>query len=180
MSDYQTGYLLGFVVVLVLIVAVYFIFRKRRGGQGSMKGEYDERQQLLRGSAYKACAFSYMLEMAILLFLEGMQVDLPLTRGALYAIFFLLPIGIFAVMCIRKDAYIGIRSNLKQFITIGGIIVIVEIFVTIRYCVAGEMIVNGKLTANCLAPGLAILFFVVLATLLIHERQLAAESGEDE
>ena len=159
MSDYQTGYLLGFVVVLVLIVAVYFIFRKRRGGQGSMKGEYDERQQLLRGSAYKACAFSYMLEMAILLFLEGMQVDLPLTRGA---------------------AYIGIRSNLKQFVTIGGIIVIVEIFVTIRYCVAGEMIVNGKLTDNCLAPGLAILFFVVLATLLIHERQLAAESGEDE
>ena len=131
MSDYQTGYLLGFVVVLVLIVAVYFIFRKRRGGQGSMKGEYDERQQLLRGSACKACAFSYMLEMAVLLFLEGMQVDLPLTRGALYAIFFLLPIGIFAVLCIHKDAYIGIRSNLKQFITIGGIIVIIPVLIAL-------------------------------------------------
>ena len=179
MSDYQSGYLLGVVAALALALAAYVISRKVRGaGKPGMKGEYDERQLLARGMIFRRCCFVYMVELAALMLLEGLQADIPLTRGALYAIFFLLPIGIFATGCIAKDAYIGLKSNMKQFVILGAVITVIEIIVTFRYCMAGEMIKDGKLTDSCLAPGLVILYLAIAAALFIHGRQESAEEDE--
>jgi hypothetical protein len=174
MSSYQWGYVTGAAAVILLAVVVFYLFR-RKGG--SMKGEYDERQLAIRGRAYRLATFIYIAEFGLLLVFEGMKAELPLTRGAMYAIFLLIPIGVFAVWCILHDAYIGIQSNVGRFFLLSGFICLIEAFVTVRYCMEGEMIRDGKLTDSVLAPAIMVLFGVVAVTLLIRQRQVRLEDS---
>ena len=168
---------------LAVIILIYTIIRvSRKNGAVSAKGEYDERQMVIRGRGYKLGCILYMIEFAFLMFSDGCGIDLPLTNGAQYSIMFFLPIGAFSVYCIMKDAYIGIRNDIRRFIILSAIIVIVDIVSTVAQIAGGAMIAEGKLTNACITPACGLLFLVVLLSLLIRNSQIKAEerSGNEE
>ena len=150
---------------------------KKDGKHTSAKGEYDERQERIRGRGYKLSFFAYMMEFALLMFCDGVELELPLTNGAIYAIMFLLPICIFVVYCISKDAFIGVKNNMKRFIIIAVAVLIADIASTAAQSLDGAMIVDGKLTSACIAPASAVLFLIVLIALLVRNHQIKAEEG---
>ena len=169
-------YVAMFLAIIAIVYAITYTMR-RGGKHTSVKGEYDERQERIRGRGYKISFFAYMIEFAILLFSDGVELELPLTNGAMYAIMFILPICIFVVYSISKDAFIGVRNNIKSFIAIAVVVLIVDIASTIAQSIAGAMIVDGKLTSACIAPATGVLFLVVLIALLIRNKSIKAEEG---
>ena len=62
---------------------------------------------------------------------------------------------------------------------LSGFICLIEAFVTVRYCMEGEMIRDGKLTDSVLAPAIMVLFGVVAVTLLIRQRQVRLEDSAE-
>ena len=169
-------YIAMFLAVIAIIYAIAYTMKKH-GKRTSAKGEYDERQERIRGRGYKISFFAYMIEFALLMFSDGVELELPLTNGAIYAIMFVLPICIFVVYCISKDAFIGVRNNIKRFITIAVVVLIIDIASTIVQSIDGAMIVDGKLTSACIAPATVVLFLVVLIALLVRNNQIKAEEG---
>ena len=169
-------YVALFLAVIAIIYAIAYAMKKD-GRHTSAKGEYDERQERIRGRGYKISFFAYMIEFALLMFRDGLELELPLTNGAMYAIMFVLPICIFVVYCISKDAFIGVKNNIKRFIAIAVVVLVADIASTIAQSVAGAMIVDGKLTSACIAPTTGVLFLVVLIALLVRNNQIKAEEG---
>ena len=169
----------GFLAVIVVIYVLIRVSRKK--GNISAKGEYDERQELIRGRGYKLGCILYMIEFGFLIFADGLRLDLPLTSGALYVILWLLPIGVFSVYCIVNDAYIGVRNDLNRFMMIAAVIVVIDIISTAAQIAGGKLIADGKLTSACITPACGLLFLAVLISLSVRNRQLkAAERSGDE
>ena len=169
-------YVAMFLAVIAIIYAALFTMKKD-GKRASAKGEYDERQERIRGIGYKILSFAYMIEFVFLMFSNGVELELPLTNGAMYAIMFVLPICIFVVYCISKDALIGVRNNIKRFVAIAVVALVSDIASTIAQTVNGVMIVDGKLTSAFIAPATGVLFLVVLIALLVRNNQIKAEEG---
>ena len=161
---------------LAVIILIYAIIRlSRKNGARSAKGEYDERQMEIRGRGYKLCSILYMIELGFLMFSDGLEIDLPLTNGALYAIMFCLPIGFFSVYCIMNDAYIGVRNDINRFIVLAAVIVVMDLASTIVQINHGALVKDGKLTSACITPACGLLFLAILLSLLIRNCQIKAE-----
>ena len=143
------------------------------------KGEYDERQELIRGKGYRISFFLYSFEFALLMFMDNMDDSLPMTYGAFYAIAFMLPICVFVIYCISKDAFVGITTNIIQYILLVAFIALVDIAVTIVMIIQGKLIVGGKLTSACITPVCGVLFLIVLVMLLVRNSNVQAEKGTD-
>ena len=170
-------YVAMFLAVIAIVYAAVFTMKKG-GKHTSAKGEYDERQEIIRGRGYKISFFTYMIEFALLMFSDGMELELPLTNGAMYAIMFVLPVCIFIIYCISKDALIGVGNNIKRFVAIAVVALVSDIAGTIAQAVNGVMIVDGKLTGACITPATGVLFLVVLIALLVRNSLINVTEGE--
>jgi hypothetical protein len=165
-----------FLAVIAIIYAIIYT-GKKSGRRTSAKGEYDERQDRIRGRGYRISFFAYMIEFAALMFIDGADLRLPLTDGAMYAIMFLIPICIFVVYCISKDAFVGVGNRINHFIALAAAVLVVSAASTIAQAARGEMIVDGKLTGACITPAYGLLFLVVLISLSVKNIQKKAEEG---
>ena len=159
-----------------VIILLYVLIRAaRKKGTVSAKGEYDERQLVIRGRGYKLAVVLYMIEFGFLMFSDGLEITLPLTNGALYAVMFFLPIGVFSVFCIMNDAYVGVRNDIRRFIILSAVIIVVDLVCTILRIADGTLIAEGKLTNAGITPACGLLFLAVLLALLIRSSQIKAE-----
>ena len=143
------------------------------------KAEYDERQKLIRGKGYRISFFLYSFEFALLMFMDNMDDSLPMTYGAFYAIAFILPICVFVIYCISKDAFVGITTNIIQYI------LLVAFHSTGRYCgyysydhtreTDSRRKTHERLHYTCMR----VLFLIVLVMLLVRNSNVQAEKGTD-
>lgn len=112
-------YLAGILCGLLFGALAYLIKRK----VSNTSCEYDERQMACRGIAFQAGFFTMLLAgMVVALtswagFLPGEA--LPWHMGAL-----LLGVGVFAVVAIRRDAYVGFQERPKKFFFLGGFFIV--------------------------------------------------------
>lgn len=166
------------VIFTALFIFIYIIIRKIRSDGGQLKGTYDERQLLARGRAFQSGLLVCLLEFAFLLLRENMHWSLPMTDEALYSLMFLFPIGFVSVLCIQKDAYIGVRSNLSGYIRLCVLVILIDAIVTFLH--VKDLIVDGKLTGDILTPGTGLLFLIMLSALLLRKAALRKEEERDE
>ena len=169
-----------FLAVAAVISAIIYAVKKKNGSYTSVKGEFDERQELIRGRGYKIAFVLCMIEFVLIMFIEEMEISLPLTYGAIYAIAFVTPVCAFVVYCISKDAFVGIKNNIRRFIPLAVIITLIDIASTVVRIVDGELIVDGKLTGACITPACGVLFLTVLVSLLVKSSVKAEEGNGDE
>ncbi|MCR4694937.1 MAG: hypothetical protein K5773_06415, partial [Pseudobutyrivibrio sp.] len=157
MNDYQYGVVAGLVTVFVIAVIIGVLIRKINGGH-TMKGEYDERQILARGKGYRIGFLFYMFEMVVMLIISSLELTLPFTDSALYAILFILPIGTTSVYFILNDAYMGLNSNKKFYIRLSIVVAVANLITFGEEVITGGCFEKGKLSGNILNLGVAILF----------------------
>lgn len=111
-------YLVGILCGLLFGALAYLIKQK----VSNKSCEFDERQMACRGIAFQAGFFTMLLAgMVVALtswagFLPGEA--LPWHVGAL-----LLGVGVFAVVAIRRDAYVGFQERPRKFFFIGSVFV---------------------------------------------------------
>ena len=176
---HNVAYIAGIICGLLICVVIGVVFRLRQGKTGGRgKVEYDERQIVARGKAYKAGFFTTLFYS--LLFFALSVTEIPFFQsvtGMLAGVF--LGIAVFAVTAIRHDAYLGLNEKKGSFLVLGVIVTLANLVSGVVAGMDGELMMDGQLTHRCLNPMAGVLFLVIVVALLLHDRK-AGEAEEEE
>lgn len=119
------AYVAGFIVGVLMVALVGFLVNKLATGKfGMKKCEFDERQNLAKGLAYRDGFWTLFIGIFALLIIgrlipEYIAVKINVDPFALYStlvtIFCFLGITVFLISSIMRDAYVGINQNKKRW-----------------------------------------------------------------
>ena len=171
-------YYLGFVVGLVIAAAIVYVLR-RRIKQKFGKTEYDERQKAVRGECYQVAFWTlvgYLAVNGIFSMLTGIVWAEPFIMSMTGA---LLAIGVFVVLCIRKDAYFTMNEQPKFYKRLFLVMTPIVAGTGLVSILSGEssFIENGQLTSEVINFEVALMLLAVLIAL--HTRKEPQEDMED-
>lgn len=175
MSEFSLGKMIGVasgIAVGLIIVILYRLFVVKK----KCANEYDERQIIARGKAYKASFFT-MLIGSTLVALFGSYIKTVI--GIPTQIVCVLAIGImvYAIYSIVKDAYIGLNESAVRFMIIGFLLGIVNIIGGIRFLTTGTVDLASEDPTSILNLILGTMLLAVSSALFIKTR--LADKEED-
>jgi len=158
-----------FGLILALLIAKY------ANTDGKCKTEYDERQKIVRGDAYKYAFWTLIVSLGVLTLVD-LAMDIKIQFSIISFVLIILAILVLSVYCIFKGAYWGQNSNKKRYIIVliaGGLL---NFFVAVAAIVNGEMLIDGKMQPQFLNLLCGVLMTIVGVAIAINSRQ----SGEEE
>lgn len=172
--EYRLGVALGLAAGIAAgVLVVVLLFKKR-----ILDCTFDERQERARGVAFKYGFFALMFS----IILYGM-LDMALGRwcDAMAGASLCLCAGItvFAVTCIVKDAYLSLKENPRNIMTLFAVISVVNIAFGAVHILDGDMVENGILTFRCTNLVVGLMTTVVLAVYIVNFL-LSRRDGEAE
>ena len=176
----NTSYVLGMILGVVIALAVLLILWKAKGT--SLKGKYDERQELVRGRGYKYAFFTIVILVFLYMIVDmlGITDMMPFTHSSLAIAILFIGVMVYAVYCIRNDAYFGIGQNRRTYCILLGFIIVLNLLSAVMN-LRDEPFEGGKLALGpCMQILCVITFGVVLISLLIKGREDGAEDDDDE
>lgn len=171
--SYHFGLLLGMLTgMLAGIVLVAILFKKK-----VLDMHFDERQELARGKAFQygfltlvVCLYAYgATELAI-----GHWCDV--LAGVTICI--ALSMGVFAVTCICRNAYLSLREKPKQIITAFAILSAVNLGFGAMSLLDGTLTEDGVLTFWAVNPIAGVLTLFILIVYIVRNR--LCRNGKDE
>lgn len=157
--------MMGVVIGVVLCVILYAIAQK----DNSLKQNYDERQELLRGRGATYGLYTMMFLNLALFLLETAGVCLPMSTGL--ALFFSVLIGgsVWAVYCIWKDAYFALNQKANVFIGVFLVMGVINLIIGIDAFLDGVAIQNNQLTLRSMNLFCAIMIIVICGALILKK-----------
>lgn len=174
MNDYAMGLGLGMIVAL----GVYGIFAlaARRKKDGCAQ-QYDERQLAAQGKAAKAAMYTHMVYAGVCIaFSAGWS---PAWLDVPTAIFFgvALSVGVYAVICVLRDAYFNISRSPRATLILLGSMAAAEFLVAGRRIEEEGLLPDGKLR---MTVGMSLACGAVLAVVLVTALiKLAADKRQE-
>lgn len=176
-TEYAAGLAFGIVTALIIFLVIWK-FSKKAG----MKGNFDERQELVRGRGYKYAFFIVVILLTLELLAESFNAFdiLPLTRTL--TLFFILLTGVmvYALYCIRNDSYFGVGTDARTYKAVMWIVIVCNAISGFTGLKDGA-IVDGKLAFGpCASLLFCAAFAVILISLSLKNKASEEESAEDE
>jgi len=171
-------YYLGFVVGLVIAAAIVYVLR-RRIKQKFGKTEYDERQKAVRGECYKVAFWllvGFLALNGMFCTLTGIEWADPFVMSMTGV---LLAIGVFVILCIRKDAYFTMNEQPRFYKRL--FLVMIPIVggsaVAAMWEEGVSLVENGRLCTEIVNFEVALMLLAILIAL--HTRKEPQEDMED-
>lgn len=173
--EYRIGMACGlFLGLLAGVGLVALLFKKK-----VLDMYFDERQERVRGVAYKygfvALAVS-IFAYGILETLLGRWCDTLV--GCTLCV--CLAMVVFAVVCIRKDAYLSLYEKPKSVMVTFAVISVVNLLIGLTDGLQGQLVADGVLTFHAVNPICGVMLLVVLAVYAARCRSLGHGAGEEE
>jgi len=172
------AYVLGICCGILFAVIILAFVRRRLYGKafGSSKETYDERQLLARGEAYKAAFFTAMGWMIVsALIRDLLDTSVQMTLGIC------LSVGVFAIVCIKKDAYLSLREKPKNCIRWFLILALLNLVpFAVNMTQGKSLIENGVLTWHATNVVVALLLIAVSIAIVLRQRQIRMEEQTEE
>lgn len=168
---YALGFIFGVLIVSAIVVVIILIATKE---DGSIKCKYDERQELIRGRAYKISFYIMLICNFIYVMLDEVYDKLPIETSLYMALVVILCVGTHAWYCIYNGAYIALNENTNRIIVALSLVGLFNIVLGITSLVKGEWVEDGMLTFNCsnMACGCMLLITVlVIIAKRIHDKK---------
>lgn len=174
MDHYHAGAALGISVgILAGLFVVALLFKKK-----VLDMHFDERQELARGKAFQYGFFTLI----IAVYAYGIS-DVMFGRwcDVLTGVTICLAIGlcVFAITCILKDAYLGLRERPRTVMTMFALISVINLGFGGMYAASGDLMENGVLSFRAVNPilGLAtlVILIVYIVNYLLRSREEEAE-----
>jgi len=159
--EYKYGFVIGIVVAVLLMGVLIAVLRKGVCGNN----QYDERQELIRGRAFKYGFFTMMFSNVIFLFLKMLEIKLFQNGEVLLVLSILLGVMIFASYCIWNDAYFALNDNRKSLMIMLALIGIFNTILGVQNVIEGNLIEGGSLAwrgSNLYCGLMLIEIFVVM------------------
>ncbi len=173
MSAYQSGYITGIAVFFIIVFLIIAIIAKFRNKNGSLKGEYDERQLLERGNAYKYGFTTFLAEFFIYIFLDAAELSFMnlIDTTAMLVIGIFIPLTVFVFYAIVHDAFMGYDATGRKSYTIYILIFIANGISAIVNISDGRLIRDGHISGiGLMNLLLALLFGAILLALFIKNK----------
>ena len=171
--SHHAGLMLGLLTGLLaggLLVAL--LFKKK-----VLDLHFDERQELARGKAFQYGFFT----LAASLYAYG-AAELAVGRWcdtlAGVTICLALSLGVFAVTCIRRDAYLSLREKPRQVIVMFSVLSAVNLGVGAVYLCSGALVEDGVLTYRVTNPVIGGTTLFILIVYIVHTRLRRSGEGE--
>ncbi|MDO5111081.1 MAG: hypothetical protein Q4E65_02130 [Clostridia bacterium] len=162
---YIWGMVVGMAVCILLFGVIAYIVRKRTGVN---KREYDERQKLAQGTAYKYAFFTaigYACAVGVFDQMTGIRWCDTMTCAFLGICVSTL---VFATICIWQDAYMSFREPPRNTYLIMGLIMLANLGSASMYLHASDsMVENGMLTYRCVNLVIAVMLAVIIAMMAL-------------
>lgn len=163
MSEYSIGKLIGASVGLLVGIVLVIIATKFSNRNKSLKTEYDERQQILRGVGFKYGFYGMLIYGAITTILGIADLPLPLEPAVMGFSYVFIGAIIDIGYCIFHDCYWGLNNNRLRWgivMAVAGVINAIAAIVAIK---EGAFINDG----NVSTPGINALCAILLICLAI-------------
>lgn len=176
--EYVIGLIVGVLVGLAVVALVVMICRKK-GSMRFGKCEYDERQMLARGKAFRAGFFTILIYEAVYAMVDvaGIKWCANVT-GIMLGL--MLGITVFAIVAISKDAYMSMNERSTGWMIIWCVVIGLNLVCGLRQALEGELIRDGMLTEEWMNWMCAGMFIAILISQLAHNRKLKREELEEE
>ena len=141
--------------ILIAIILIKFFNRNK-----SLTTQYDERQKMIRGEAYKYAFYTLVIYEGILcVILTGRS--LPVDPFVLHFGGIALGVAVQAGYSIWNGAYIGQNTNIRRFIITMILISVFNLVIGIMSWRDGFMIVDGVLQSTSVNLMFAVLFGIL-------------------
>ena len=152
------------IIILVFLVAFVLIISKLTKNKNC---NFDERQELIRGRAFKYAFFATLIyEAGYGMVSSLLEKDFMTTSTALLVGMYISLI-IFAVYNIWNEAFFAFNQKPVSYIVIFSITTICSVLSGIDSIKDGSIIENGLLTIDCIGLISSITFATILITMLV-------------
>lgn len=172
---YVLGIVVGLLLVAIGCIAIAFVSRKK-----NCPTEYDERQQMARGKAFKLAFISLALYLLVVSILDATGVRFG-DMTAISTLGICISVTLYACSCIINDAYLSVREKPKTLILIFSILIVVNGALSVMRILSDEVIVDGRLTlysCNLICAVMAVIILAALLLKLSSERRAAMEEDQ--
>ncbi|MDD4075166.1 MAG: hypothetical protein PHC80_03645 [Eubacteriales bacterium] len=162
---YLFGMVFGIVTCGILFFVVSYLL-KCRTGRG--KREYDERQKLAQGTAYKYAFFTNLIyACAVGLYDQFTGVRWCDTMTCAF-LGICVSTMVFAVICIFNDAYVSFQERPRNVYTIMGLLAAVNLASGVMNLLPpNKMVENGMLTFRCVNLVVAIMLITIIVMMAV-------------
>ena len=161
--QYRWGLLCGVAAgVLVGLLLVALIKHKK-----VIDFHFDERQELARGKAFQ---YAFLTLAALALIYAALDTILVLPVDTMAGVFFCLCLAmvVFAVIYIRKEAYLSLYEKPGKVMTLFGLLAALNIGIGAMYCLQGDMVQNGVLSFRAVNPMTGVTLLIIMAVYALH------------
>ncbi len=177
-KEYASGLALGILTALIIFAIVWKMFHKK-----NMKGQFDERQELVRGRGYKYSCFTMLGLITLDLLVESFRGfdSLPVTRELALFVIILAGVMVYALYCINNDSYFGVGTDTRAYRAVMWAVIVCNAVSGVSGLRSGAM-VDGKLAFGPCASLLFTAGFVIIMIALYVKKSKAdkEEAAEDE
>lgn len=160
MNARGTGFVIGLIVGLVLVV----IFYKIANTDKKIKTEYDERQQRIRGKAYKYGFYTMLLYHVLMIGLYLGGITIPVDPYVTEFIGIFLGCTVLGTYCVWNDVYWGLNNDHKRYYIIFSVCLLLNLLPIAVPALTGEFKKHGFGGA----PTINLLVIIMMAILLIE------------
>ena len=173
----SAGLAAGIIVGLVICVILFKFMNKDK----DLKTKYDERQQSVRGRAYKYGFWGFMAGTGFIMCLDAGGIEIA-SRSV--TLFFIMFIGLVIQVCysIWNDGYYGINTNKKRFYGVSLVASLINLLVVVAAVREGSFFENGLISDRGINLLCVILFLIIGVELIIKDcldkKENLRESGE--
>ncbi len=143
-------------------------------------GHFDEMQLLIRANGYKLGYYATLLALAVVFFLSETGA-LEGFVSPMFAVFAAVMLGItlFAVYCIRHEAFFSVGDKCGYYIGLCVLIVLADGFMAVSRLMDGSILDNGIVTFDSgNSAVMTLTFLAVLTALLVKRAQRNSEAEE--
>ncbi len=160
MNGKGIGFAVGLMVGLILVVILFKIANTDK----KIKSEYDERQQRIRGRAYKYAFYTMVIYQVLMIGMAIGGITLPIETyvSEFFGIF--LGATVLGGYCVWHDVYWGLNNDKKRYFIIFTVCLLLNLLPVLMPAISGEFTRNGISGA----PMLNIIVIIMMAILLIE------------
>ena len=150
----------------VLLFVIVFIAVQR---DNSMKQNYDERQELLRGRGAKYGLYTMFFVNMSMFLSEAAGVSLPMSASLALFLSTILGGGVYSVYCVWKDAYFALNQKANFLIVFLMITAVINLIIGIGAFWDGVAIQNNQLTFRSMNLFGGIMLLVICGALILKK-----------
>ncbi|HIR27707.1 MAG TPA: hypothetical protein IAB84_07030 [Candidatus Choladousia intestinigallinarum] len=173
---YIWGAIVGAAFGIALLVALLWVTKS----DGSLKGRYDERQELFRGRGYKAGFFTFIGYCILYAVLHDIaEVRVISATAAMFA-GICLSVSVYACYCIRHDSYLALNEKPVRIIVTFFLVSLLNLGIGVYHFVQGNMVEDGVVSITAMNPICGLMMVVVAFAMLFRYRSERRHLEEEE